>query len=85
LNHGPLAISLDSTTWKFYNKGEFDGCKMSYFEYNHAITLIGVTKTYWIIRNSWGADWGENGYIRIKRGGNVCGLFDAVYYPHLIK
>lgn len=50
---------------------------------NHDITLIGVTQTYWIIRNSWGTDWGEKGYMRLKRGGNVCGMLYTAIYPNL--
>lgn len=50
---------------------------------NHDITLIGVTQTYWIIRNSWGTDWGEKGYMRLKRGGNVCGMLYTAFYPNL--
>ncbi len=56
---------------------------MGNFNFNHDITLIGVTQSYWIIRNSWGADWGEKGYMRVKRGGNVCGMLNTAYYPHL--
>lgn len=85
LHKGPLAIPLDSNTWKLYSKGEFDGCNSGLIYYNHVITLVGVTKTSWIIRNSWGADWGEDGYIRIKRGGNPCGIFDISFYPNLVK
>lgn len=85
LHKGPLSVCLDSNTWKLYNNGEFDGCNMDKVDYNHCITLIGVTKTSWIIRNSWGADWGEVGHIRIKRGGNPCGMFGSAFYPNLIK
>ena len=45
----------------------------------HAITLVGYdnVENYWIVRNSWGANWGEGGYFRIRMGdssgvGNSC-------------
>lgn len=47
---------------------------------NHAVLVVGYgtdpgTNTpYWIVKNSWGAGWGEGGYIRIKRGSNTCGM-----------
>jgi C1A family cysteine protease len=40
---------------------------------DHAIQLVGYgtegTKDYWLVRNSWGGSWGEQGYIRIERFG----------------
>ena len=47
---------------------------------NHAVLLVGygVDATtgmkYWIIRNTWGKNWGENGYFRIRRGNGTCGV-----------
>ena len=45
---------------------------------NHAVQLVGVDTNaasgYWKIRNSWSADWGEQGNIRIAYGSNTCGL-----------
>ena len=45
---------------------------------NHAVQLIGYGTEdgidYWIIKNSWGFAWGEDGYGRIKRGSNICGI-----------
>jgi len=46
---------------------------------NHAVAMIGWGKTpsgreYWILRNSWGEGWGENGYFRLEMGTNACRL-----------
>ena len=54
----------------------------TYQEVNHAVQAVGygkevvdgVTVPYWVVRNSWGPDWGESGYLRIFMGENVCGI-----------
>jgi len=48
---------------------------------NHAVLAVGYDsikedKEYWIIKNSWGTRWGEDGYFRIKKGINRCGIED---------
>jgi len=52
----------------------------------HAVKIVGwgvENKTpYWIVANSWSTTWGEDGYFRIKRGGNVCGFESMVYGGH---
>ncbi|OWR44576.1 cathepsin L proteinase precursor [Danaus plexippus plexippus] len=50
---------------------------------NHAMLLVGYTPEYWILLNWWGEQWGENGYMRIKRGLNICGVANMATYVEL--
>lgn len=70
---GPLAGKIDASTLQFYNSGIITSrsslvCTRSQ---NHAITIAGYGTEdgvdYWIVRNSWGVNWGEKGYFRIER------------------
>ena len=72
--HGPVAVSLDATSFQTYAGGILTSCVNQTID--HAVLLVGYDVThnppYWIIKNSWGAGWGENGYIRIQYGNNLC-------------
>ncbi|EOD18145.1 hypothetical protein EMIHUDRAFT_349865 [Emiliania huxleyi CCMP1516] len=87
---GPLSIALDATlAFQFYRRGVLDpprspllgGCGRQP-ELNHAVLLVGYGtdkgKEYWTVKNSWGASWGEEGYFRIKRGEDKCGVESEV-------
>lgn len=75
----PVSIAVDANNFQFYSSGVFSDCKE---ELDHGVTLVGYTPEAWIVRNSWGTSWGEDGYIRLKRG-NTCGLAQAASYPNL--
>lgn len=78
-NKGPLAISVDAASWSFYFSGVFDGCSYTdNIDIDHGVQCVGWgstgSKDYWIVRNSWGASWGNNGYIWLaKEATTQCG------------
>jgi len=79
---GPLAISVDASGWDSYESGVFTGCNLQNPVLDHGVQLVGYGQDrdgngdFWLVRNSWGAYWGEEGgYIRIARSDNItCGV-----------
>merc|ERR1719232_2468313 len=71
---GPLAVAVYASGWGSYMGGVYDGCSYdSNIALNHAVQLVGYGSDaaegdYWIVRNSWGTRWGEDGYIRLQAG-----------------
>ena len=79
---GPLAVALNADYLNLYTGGviNYSSYQCPSGGINHAVTMVGygydssVQRNYWIIKNSWGADWGESGYFRIRRGKGTCGI-----------
>jgi cathepsin L len=71
--HGPIAVSVDASTWHLYESGVYNGCNQENPDINHAVQLVGygtdstTKQDYWVIRNSWTPEFGEEGFIRILR------------------
>ncbi|XP_028803014.1 cysteine proteinase 15A [Neltuma alba] len=88
VKHGPLAVGINAVFMQTY----IGGVSCPYIcgkHLDHGVLLVGYgsaayapirfkEKPYWIIKNSWGASWGENGYYKICRGRNVCGVDSMV-------
>lgn len=78
---GPLAVTVDAISWQDYLGGIMQH-HCSCHHANHAVLVTGYDTTgdvpYWIVQNSWGTSWGNEGYVYIKMGGNVCGIADSV-------
>ena len=89
LKFSPISIALDASQFefRFYQSGVIDLPSNFSHTINHAVLLVGYDYDeegpYWIIQNSWGKDWGDNGYakIRIRNGDGV--LLSQLYgvYP----
>eukprot|EP00405_Crypthecodinium_cohnii_P030340 CAMPEP_0206507710 /NCGR_PEP_ID=MMETSP0324_2-20121206/57730_1 /ASSEMBLY_ACC=CAM_ASM_000836 /TAXON_ID=2866 /ORGANISM="Crypthecodinium cohnii, Strain Seligo" /LENGTH=359 /DNA_ID=CAMNT_0053998097 /DNA_START=61 /DNA_END=1140 /DNA_ORIENTATION=- len=67
---GPVSVTVSAEPWQLYGGGVFTGCSKGLFASNtldHGVQAVGYSKDYWIVRNSWGASWGESGFIRVSR------------------
>jgi len=71
---GPVSVCVDASSWQDYQGGVLTSCGESV---DHCVQLTGYNSygqsgAYWIVRNSWGTSWGENGYIWVAIGQNLC-------------
>ncbi|KAK9090265.1 hypothetical protein Sjap_023442 [Stephania japonica] len=86
----PVSVAIDAggSDFQFYSEGVFTGeCGT---ELDHGVAAVGYGATqdgtkYWIVKNSWGPEWGEKGYIRMERGVSdetgLCGIAMQASYP----
>ena len=86
-----ISLSIDATMLKSYAGGVLasDDC---YHNLNHSVLIVGyghdeiANLDYWLLKNSWGTSWGEEGFFRLKRdmntiGPGMCGLQIRPVYP----
>ncbi|XP_058752298.1 zingipain-1-like [Vicia villosa] len=87
--HQPVSVATDAGgyAFQFYSKGVFSGSCGK--DLNHGMTIVGYGEKngekYWIVKNSWANDWGESGYVRMKRDikdkDGTCGIAMDATYP----
>nr|CAI5834792.1 unnamed protein product [Callosobruchus analis] len=79
---GPVAVAIDASDLASYSHGIVDETNL-----NHGVLVVGYGSengvNYWIVKNSWGSRWGDNGYFKLKRGVRACGIGLYNTYPVL--
>ena len=75
------AIAAEDELWQ-YDRGIYDGCTQRHRVPDHAVLITGYGVKYWEIRNSWGPDWGMDGFLKFfrGRGARMCFLLDYAFY-----
>ena len=89
-NVGPISVGVAvNKDFLFYAEGVFDDPSFSSAveDQAHAVLAVGYGtengKDYWLIKNSWSTHWGDEGYIKIARKNNICGVATSPSYPIL--
>jgi cathepsin F len=74
----PMSICVDAELWQTYESGIITASSGCGTTIDHAVQVVGYNApgNYWIVRNSWGETWGEEGYVYVEYGHNVCGITD---------
>lgn len=78
-NHGPVIVAVNALTWQHYLGGVIQfHCDGSINLINHAVQIVGYDRTaaipHYIVRNSWGTAFGDNGYLYLAMNSNMCGV-----------
>ncbi|XP_023313137.1 uncharacterized protein LOC108903178 [Anoplophora glabripennis] len=83
---GPVSVSIDASYLYLYGGGVFDNDRCSTTFTNHVVLIVGYGTTsdgidYWEVKNSWGADWGVEGYVKMSRNKNSqCAIASGADY-----
>ncbi|XP_036433805.1 cathepsin S, ortholog 1 [Colossoma macropomum] len=84
---GPISVGINAKLASFhrYKSGIYDDPACDPRSVNHAVLVVGYGQDkgqdYWLIKNSWGSAWGENGFVRMARNKNQCGIANFAIFP----
>lgn len=81
MTYGPVVVGIQGDHPSFYAATNYpyqcNFCPGNNTNINHAVLLVGYTPNFYIIKNSWGSGWGDQGYLYVSRT-NDCGIKNLV-------
>jgi C1A family cysteine protease len=91
VNIGPVSVAIeaDTSVFQFYSSGIIDSVKCG-TNLDHGVLIVGYGtengKDYWLVKNSWGINWGDGGFVKIARSSSIddpgiCGIAMQPSYP----
>ncbi len=91
--YGPISVGIQANQSIFRNyKGGIIQDRSCGSNIDHGVLVVGYGEDngikYWLVKNSWGEEWGENGYVRIMREDSrnaigICGIASSVSFPYI--
>jgi KDEL-tailed cysteine endopeptidase len=82
----PVSVAIDGSILPFYRSGVVTGLCGRALDTSALVVGFGVAEDglgYWLLKSSFGANWGEHGYFRLVMGKNECGIAEDAVVPAL--